>query len=490
MRDTLPEDRAPHVSSQVAATILSEERAAHQAATDSELSEIRDACESARAEFEKHVHDFIDNPDTPGPRGSLSTQHGEIAEKLTVAEINALDIMEGRSPTATFDGVGGKGPTDYIVDDMPIQSKYGKSAYDSLDLVIEHLKQYESAGIPNTHVYHIPANQHDELSSLLAGDTNEGWTHRDVDAVRRQLEEIRNLTGRNPQDVIQPGKGTYDEVQPDQIRDTVKDREQTIDELAEGRENQALLDHAPSAAELAQAGAFGGAVGAGVGIGEAILAKWREGKNPFRGEFTKEDWADVGVSGSTGSGRGVVGGSALYLLTNATNLAAPFAGSLVTATMTISNLRRSLRAGHIDDDQFRDYCQIVASEAAIVGLAAAAGQAMIPVPILGAFVGSIAGKIVATTLKGRFEKDAADLASKFGDYERWAMAQLDEEWRRFMAQIDQHFMEMDRLEKLAFDPDTNTELRLRSSATLARRMNVPDEFVLDSTDEVDAFITE
>ena len=158
--------------------------------------------------------------------------------------------------------------------------------------------------------------------------------------------------------------------------------------------------------------------------------------------------------------------------------------------MTISNLRRSRRAGHIDDDQFVDYCQIVASEAAIVGLAAAAGQAMIPIPILGAFVGSIAGKIVATTLKGRLEKDAAELASKFGDYERWAMAQLDDECRKFMAQIDHHFVELDGLEKLAFDPDTNTDLRLRTSATLARRMNVPDELVVDSTDELDAFMTE
>ena len=256
------------------------------------------------------------------------------------------------------------------------------------------------------------------------------------------------------------------------------------------REEQILGDHGPSVAELVQATGLAIVAGAGVGITQAILVKYRGGKNPFKGEFTREDWAEIGVSGGKGSGAGIVGGSTLYLLTNATNLAAPFAGSLVSAMMGINSLRRSHRAGNIDDDQFVDYCRVVASEAAIVGLAAAAGQAMIPIPILGAFVGSIAGKIVATSFKGRLEKDAAELAARLKDYERWAMARLDEECRKLMAGLDEHFMESDALEKLAFDPYMNTDLRLRTSATLARRVNVPDELVLDSTDEVDAFMTE
>ena len=141
-------------------------------------------------------------------------------------------------------------------------------------------------------------------------------------------------------------------------------------------------------------------MGAGVGIVHAMFVKCQEGKNPFKGEFTRQDWEEVGVAGSQGSGTGAVAGSTLYLLTNATDLAAPFAGSLVSAMMGINNLRQSRRAGDIDEDQFADLCHVVASEAAIIGLATVAGQAMIPIPILGSVVGLISGKIVAACLTG------------------------------------------------------------------------------------------
>ena len=115
---------------------------------------------------------------------------------------------------------------------------------------------------------------------------------------------------------------------------------------------------------------------------------------------------------------------------------------------------------------------------------------MIPIPILGSVVGLISGKIVAACLKDRLEKDAEKLAARLKDYERWALGGLDEECRMLMTRLDEHFMELDRLAELAFDPDTNAYLRLRTSATLARAVSVPDELILNSTEEVDAFMAE
>ena len=484
MSDTVRDGRTTPVAAQVAAGILSAQRIAREDARDVKLSETIDACKRAKEQYEI-VRDYVFNPDTTGPRGSPLTQHGEIAEKLNVAVINAKEILEGRRAIAKR--LEGKEAADLIIDDELFQSKYGKVTYRSLREIVRHL---EEKGPDNPTLFVMPPEQRAHLDQLRDSDSIDGLTQREIAAIREQLDSIKRLAKRDPQEIISAGETTWEEVQPARVGETIKEREREVEVRSNQRKEQIFADHAPSVEELVQATGLAGVAGAGVGITQAILVKLRQGKNPFKGEFTGEDWAQIGVSGGKGSGAGVVGGSTLYLLTNATNLAAPFAGSLVSTMMGINSLHRSYRAGDIDNDQFVDYCQVVASEAAIIGLAAAAGQAMIPIPILGAFVGSVAGKIVATALKGRLERDASELAASFVDYERWAMAQLDDSCRELMSRIDEHFMELDELEKLAFDPDTNTDLRLRVSAKLARRVSVPDDLVVDSTDELDAFMTE
>lgn len=115
---------------------------------------------------------------------------------------------------------------------------------------------------------------------------------------------------------------------------------------------------------------------------------------------------------------------------------------------------------------------------------------MIPIPLLGGVLGIVAGRIVIALLTRKLETDGAELTARLTDYIRWAMAQLDEQCREIIARLDEHFMELERLTKLAFDPRTNTDLRLRTSATLAREVSVPDALILDSADEIDAFMTE
>lgn len=485
MSDTAHDDRAPHISAQVTASVLSERRVTREAVRDEMLSETIAACNQAKHEFQR-IRDFVFDPNTPGPRGSQGTQHGEIAERLTVADINAANILDGEKPTATYD-VPRQGAIDLIVDGVPIQSKYGKSPYLSLREIVHHIKDN---GPDNPRFFHIPPEQRAILDELRDSGTIEGMAQGHIDAICRQLEEIKVLSGRDPQAFIASGTATRDEVKREQIGDSLDQRERKIDSRSDEQSERILADHAPSASGLAQATGIAGVAGAGVAVTQAIIRKCRQGKNPFKGEFTIADWTEIGVSGGKGSAAGMVSGNMLYLLTNATDLAAPFAGSLVSTMIGINDLRRSYRAGSIDQDQFVDLCHVVASEAAIVGIAVVAGQAMIPVPILGAVVGSVAGKIVAASLKGRLETDAAELVARLKDYERWAMAQLDEEFCKLMARINEHFTEFERLTEFAFDPDTNTKLRLRTSAALARAVNVPDEVVLDSTEEVDSFMTE
>ena len=92
-------------------------------------------------------------------------------------------------------------------------------------------------------------------------------------------------------------------------------------------------------------------------------------------------------------------GFSVYMLTSSTRLAAPFAGSLVSGLTGIGSLLSQYKAGTIDAAQFVDLSLMVTAEAAIAGIAAVAGQTLIPVPLLGVFVGSVAGKLVELAIQ-------------------------------------------------------------------------------------------
>ena len=67
------------------------------------------------------VRDFVGSP--ANILGRANTKHGEIAEQVNVGVSRARDVLYGRAPTATFDGVLRTGPVDYRVDGVDVQSK-------------------------------------------------------------------------------------------------------------------------------------------------------------------------------------------------------------------------------------------------------------------------------------------------------------------------------------------------------------------------------
>ena len=115
-----PADRGEvHVSAQVAAAwgaLDAERRAGELAAA---LRGQDRAFLGAMRELHV-VRDFVGSP--ANILGSTATKHGEIAEQVHVGVSRARDVLYGRAPAATFDGVPRTGPVDYRVDGVDIQS--------------------------------------------------------------------------------------------------------------------------------------------------------------------------------------------------------------------------------------------------------------------------------------------------------------------------------------------------------------------------------
>ncbi len=478
--------KGPHVAAQVAATWASLD-AADRANRLAEVLTNQDRNLLDAWREMQNVRNFVGSPENI--LGSPATKHGEIAEQVHVGIRRSIDALYGHTPSATFDGVGRLDPVDYREAGVDIQSKYHNGLRNTLESVSEHATKYPNFANGGGR-YHIPRDQYQQIEQLRETGQIDGFPEKSTNTVRSKLDEIQQATGRSSDELIQPGEGTYAEVQQGRVHDTLDDRENRLVEENDKLKQEARAEHGPSLAGLGNAAAIGAAAGGGVRFGQAIWVKCRGGKNPFKGEFSTQDWKDVGVATAKGASGGAVAGSALYALTNSTNLTAPFAGALVSGLIGVGDLLRQYHSGKIDGDQFVELSHIIAADAAIVGLAAAAGQVLIPIPMLGAFMGSLAGKFVASAIKDGLGEAESELIARLEAYERRALKQLDEEFRAFIKKLDAYFGSLEHLAKVAFDDTVNTNLRMKASIQFAEAVGVPDRLILRDTTYLDTFIEE
>ena len=477
----------PDVAAQTSASWAGLDAAIRGEALTGALETQDRALGEAVAEMQK-VHDFIGSPQHI--LGNVNTKHGEIAEQVHVGFRRAADALHQRPLSAGIDHVPRTGPVDYVDGGVDIQSKYYNGLRNTLEGVASHAEGYKTFAAGEGR-YHVPRDQFEQLRELRETGAVDGLSQRRLEQLKAQLESLQRETGRPIEDLVEPGEASYDEVQQGAVHKTVDNREQQLRKENEQLRAQAREERGPSLAGSLQAAGVGAAVGAGVTLAGTLWAKHRQGKNPFReGGFSTEDWKDVGLSVTAGAGTGAVTGFSVYWLTNSTDLAAPFAGSLVSGLMGIGALLQEQQQGHISEEEFADLSLIVAADAAVVGIAVVAGQTLIPVPVLGAFMGSVAGKLVVSAVKDVLGEAESELVERLRQFETLATQRLDEALRAKLVELDAHFGRLEHLARLAFDEGINTELRMAASVRFAEAVDVRSDHILRSRDDLDEFMQE
>lgn len=478
---------APHIASQVAASWSAFDKTVRAEQLNDSLQNLNEAFSSAMGEMQK-IRDFIGSPESI--LGSSATKHGEIAEQVHVGVTRAFDVLHGRAPSATFEGIGRTSAVDYQVDGINIQSKYINGLKNTLNHIQEHAEKYPEFARGNSQ-YHISRDQYEQLQDHQSTGKIDGLSDRANQTISRKLEELHRVAGRESDEFIKPGEASYKEVQKGNVHDTLDSREQRLAADKNKLQEATKVKHGPSIQGFGHAAVLGAVAGGGVRITQSFWQKWQqEGKNPFRGDFALSDWSEIGIDAAQGAGGGAVAGGTLYLLTNATDLAAPFAGAVVSALMGVGDLLWQYHEGKISPDQFVELSLIVASDAAIVGLATAAGQALIPIPILGALIGSISGKLVSSALKSTLGNSEKDLLTRIEQYQTAAFEKLDNAHRSTLTQVDRYFDNLERLLARSFDEALNISLRLEASIRLAKSCGVPDHLIIRSSYDLDQFMME
>lgn len=439
----------------------------------------------------ENLRDFISNPENI--LGNIKTKHGEIAEHIEVEIRKGRDILKHIKPTATFDNVGRTAPEDYIIDTMKVQSKYIAGAGKSLNHVLDHLHKYP--GFADKGFYHIPKDQYELLEKVCNGEQIEGITSSTIKKCQETIRLIEKETSKPFSEVVKPGLATYKEVQLGQVDKTIDGYEKEFQEAndqeikkirteTEQQKNDAQHITDASWGEALKYSAISAVITGTTSAGIKIYSKIKSGTKIT--EFSLEDWKEVGFDFGKGSAKGAISGISIYGLTKNVGLSAPFASAIVSSIMGIASLYYNYKKGEITETEYADATCALSVEVGVAAIGSAIGQAIIPVPVLGAIVGSAIAKASLDISRSIMGKKEAEFIKKLELQYNALITNLDKECKEIIAKIDSYFNDLGGLIEAALDPDINKGLL--GSIKLCRFVGVQERDIIHNTDELDVFM--
>jgi hypothetical protein len=272
-------------------------------------------------------------------------------------------------------------------------------------------------------------------------------------------------------------------VQQGAVHGTLDSEQEALQQKNESIKDDIRHDHEASLEEAANVAGIAAAIGGAISIGTLMYLKYRGGKNPFAGDFTLEDWKEVGLGGVAGAAIGGISAAAIYGLTNYAGMAAPFASAFVSAAKGVGSLVRQYQQGEISEAQLADLGLLCCAEAGLVGAAAALGQALIPIPLLGAVAGGMAGRVLASLLSKELGATAARLQREMEHYVRG----LDQLLQDTLASLQAEFDRLGDLTRAAFNSECNQQL-VDASIRLAREYGVPEDRILKTHADLERYL--
>lgn len=439
----------------------------------------------------ENVRDFTSDP--AHILGSMQTKHGEIAEHIEVEIRNGRDILKHIKPTATFENVGRTAPEDYIIDSIQVQSKFINGANKSLEHVLGHLKAYPN--FTENGYYHIPKDQYELIQKIASGENIEGITTRTINRCKEFIQQIENETGKSFADVVRPGISTYKDVQLGNVDKTLDGYEQEfkntnteeVKEIRQERNSQKAEAHhitEPSWGEALKYSAVAAIISGGTSAGIKIYSKIHSGKKIT--EFSLADWKEIGYDFTKGGWKGGISGLGIYGLTKLGGFSAPFAGAMVSTAMGIASLASNYRKGNISKSDFSESACALSVEAGLSAIGAAVGQTVIPIPVLGAIIGTATAKASLEISKYVFGKKEAVLIEQMQKEYDTLVHNLNAEACEIIRQMDAYYAKLDGYIDAALSKES--AVRFYGSIELCRFLKVPESCIIHDIAELDDFM--
>jgi len=317
-----------------------------------------------------------------------------------------------------------------------------------------------------------------------------------MNQIKEIVEAESAIRGVSYDEWLEPSVNRYRDIQKNTINKTLfreesniirqtNEQESAIRKEADRNRLLAQQEAKPSFQEASKVAGIGAVVQGGLNLGLFMYRKHKEGKEVWN--FDIDDWKECGITVSKGAVKGGVSGYAIYGLTNVCNLAAPSAGAITSGTFGLSNAIIKYRKGEVDTDGFIDLVVLNAIDATGAAIGAAVGQTIIPFPVVGALIGSIAVTTSLNLGKGILNKSEIEAIKSYQDSIDEYIDGLDNEYKEKLNELFDKFHKLGELQQYSFDFNVNLQLRFASSINLAKLIGVSEESILKNEGEIDRY---
>lgn len=450
-----------------------------QAALSNEQENLITAMTTIKETLTTISRDIVNNG---SGRGGKTGMHGFIAEVAECGIGNARNQIKGELPV--YKWINDNGPDDLRRGTVMIQQKfvnYGNHL--SLQAIRNHLVKYPDYVI-NGGVYQIPSDHYEKIRYLLSISKEEAnkMPTATGEFSLKQWKEVHAFfeQGDIPLEKIEPSILGYREVQRGAYVQTFELEKEHLKEINLERKRQAYKDNSPTLGEGARTAVISGVVEGGTTFCMDVVKKIKSGKR--LSDFDEADWKEILSNTAIGMGKGNIRGWSIYLLTNFTPTPPSVANALVTASFGVAEQLHLYRKRMLTQTEFIESSEMLCLDTAVSAVSSIAGQALIPVPVLGAVIGNATGTMLYQILKDVCSDQEKRLVEDYLNSISKLNSKLDDEYRSFINELNENMrLFMDILER-AFAPDISEAFE--GSVALAKEMGVPTEEILDTKEKV------
>lgn len=418
-------------------------------------------------------------------RGGDKGLHGFLAEISEKGIHNARQLIDGNP--ADMEWLNDNGPADLRRAGVDIQQKFYQSdGLFSLGAVAKHLKHYPGF-LEDGGKYQIPKDQYEAVRYLHGLSEKEAYRQLSANtkytpAQWRKVNEFFKGSDVRFED-LEPAEIDYAQAQKGTVEGTFREERGRLLEKDRERRDAAYERSRPALAEGAKVTLASAAIEGGTAFVLAVAAKVRAGKGI--GDFTAEDWREAFSELGEGSLKGAVRGGGVYALTNFTATPAAVASAVVTASFGVADLLHDYRRGGLSQLELVERAQICCLDASVSAVSSLVGQALIPVPVLGAVIGNTVGTLAYGAVKGACTESERELLAEFERRRDRQAMELGSKYASFAEDLSRDMEAYLGLLEAAFAPDTKAALE--GSIELARYFNVPEDEILKSKGEIDNY---
>lgn len=421
-------------------------------------------------------------------RGGSKGMHGFIAEVAECGIGNAREKILGKAPI--YKWIDDNGPSDLKRGDINIQQKFVNSGgHLSLEAIKMHLDKYPDY-LKCGNKYQIPADHYEKVKyywdlpaekAYKISSSNEEFSLRQWKEVQKFKEEEKI-----PLNKLEPSKLKYEQVQKGRIEKTIDNEKVSLKETDRKIRDDAYEKSQPTFAEGARVAATSAVIEGVAAFVISIMEVRKTGKN-FN-DFTEEDWKQISRKSRYSFIKGGVRGVSIYSLTNYTSTPSAVASSLVTASFGVAEQAYQFRRGNISEEDFLMNSESMCLDTTVSALSSYIGQALIPIPVLGAVIGNTVGNVMYQATKDNLNKYEQEMIQQYMQEIEKLNCKLDEQYYSLVKELEKDLNKYFDLLNVAFACDYS--ISLEGSVNLAKYIGVEDSEVLHNLSEVDSYFLE